>query len=68
MIQATQKLDAIAANIGGDLTEKLLKPLNDVLAPFEGVLPGITERLTALIDPAKLKAAFSTYVAQSIKA
>jgi hypothetical protein len=68
MTQATQKLDAKAASIAGDLSDKLLAPFSAALATFEGAFPGITERLTAVIDPAKLKAAFSTEVAQSITA
>jgi len=68
MTQATQKLDAKAASIAGDLSDKLLAPFSAALATFEGAFPGITERLTAVIDPAKLKAALETEVAQSIKA
>jgi hypothetical protein len=66
--QTQERLDTNAARATEQLTDKLLAPLNSTLSTLEGVFPGITERMTATIDPAKLRTALSVDVAQSIKA
>lgn len=65
--QTQERLDTNAARATEQLTDRLLAPLTATLSTLEGVFPGITERMTAIIDPAKLRIALSADVAQSIK-
>lgn len=62
-----ERLDTNAARATEQLTNKL-GSLTATLSTLEGVFPGITARMTAIIDPAKLRTALSADVAQSIKA
>lgn len=66
--QTQERLDTHAARVTEQLTDNLLAPLNASLSTLEGVFPGIRERMTAIIDPAKLRTALSADVAHSIAA
>jgi len=62
-----ERLDANAAQVAGQLTDKLLTPLQDTLAQFEAVFPGITQRVSEVINPEAIRTALSAETARSIQ-
>jgi len=62
-----ESLDNEAAKVAGQLTDKLLAPIQDTLAKFEIVFPGISKRVAEAVNPEAIKAALSTEAARSIR-
>ena len=49
------------------LSARLLDPLNTAISTFEGIFPGISAKVTTVVDLDKLRTALSAEVAESIK-
>ncbi len=62
-----ERLEASVGRVADQLADQLLAPFQDTLAKFEIAFPGISQRLSNVVNADTIKAAFSAEAARSIQ-